>query len=206
MRGRFIALEGLDGSGTTTQAARLVDALHERGRTVLRTQEPSHGPIGRLVREQLRRVDAPIDPDALALLFAADRCDHVITEIEPALARGTDVVCDRYVLSSWVYQGLASDPAWVRTINARAPWPDLTLVLDLPAAQATRRVHARGGEREIFDALALQERVEAGYRDALARAEAVNTVRIDARGSIDEVAAAVLAGVLQGWLANPRAT
>ena len=196
MRGRFIALEGLDGSGTTTQAARLVDALHERGRAVLRTQEPSHGPIGRLVREQLRRVDAPLDLDALALLFAADRRDHIVTEIEPALAGGQDVVCDRYVLSSFVYQGLASDPAWVRTINAHAPWPDLTLVLELPAREATLRVHARGGEREIFDALALQERVEAGYRAALAQPEVVNTVRIDARGSIDDVAAAVLAAVL----------
>jgi dTMP kinase len=95
-----------------------------------------------------------------------------------------------------VYQGLASDPTWVRSINAHAPWPDLTLVLELPAQQATARVHARGGEREIFDALSLQQRVEAGYRAALARADAVNTVRIDARGSIDEVAAAVLAAVL----------
>src|SRR5688572_4731702 len=99
-RGRFIALEGLDGSGTTTQAARLADALGARGRTVVRTQEPSHGPIGRLVREALRSLDAPLDPDALALLFAADRRDHVASEIEPALARGHDVVCDRYVMSS----------------------------------------------------------------------------------------------------------
>jgi dTMP kinase len=197
-RGRFIALEGLDGSGTTTQAARLADALGARGRTVVRTQEPSHGPIGRLVREALRSLDAPLDPDALALLFAADRRDHVAREIEPALARGHDVVCDRYVMSSWAYQGLASDPQWVQTINAHAPWPDLTLVLELPAADAVARVHARGGTREIFDALAVQERVAAGYRAALARTDLANVHVIDARASIDDVAAAVLRVVLPG--------
>jgi dTMP kinase len=196
MRGRFIALEGLDGAGTTTQAARLAQALQERGRAVLVTQEPSAGPIGRLVRDALRKVDAPVDPDALALLFAADRRDHVATEIEPALARGLDVVCDRYVLSSWVYQGLASDPDWVRTINARAPMPDLTVLLEIPAEDAALRVRSRGGPQEIFDALALQRRIERGYRTAMQRAEVGRTAVIDARGSIDDVAAAVLHAVL----------
>ncbi len=196
MRGRFIALEGLDGSGTTTQAARLADALVARGRAVVRTQEPSNGAIGRLVRDALRSLDAPLDPDALALLFAADRRDHVTREIAPALARGDDVVCDRYVLSSWAYQGLASDPQWVESINAHAPWPDLTLVLELPAADAIARVQARGGTREIFDALAVQERVAAGYRAALARTDLANVRAIDARASIDDVAAAVLQAVL----------
>lgn len=190
-RGRFIAIEGLDGAGTTTQAARLGAALEQRGRTVVVTQEPSSGPIGRLVRDGLRQRISLEDPDALALLFAADRRDHVATEIEPALARGADVVCDRYVLSSWVYQGLASDPDWVRSINAHAPWPDLTVVLELPADLAALRVQARGGEREIFDAIALQRRIEAGYRTVLAHPGLEHVVAIDARGSIEEVAAAV---------------
>jgi len=195
-RGRFIALEGLDGSGTTTQAARLADALLQHGHAVVRTQEPSSGAIGRLVRERLREGATPLDADALALLFAADRRDHVATEIEPALARGAHVVCDRYVLSSWVYQGLASDPAWVRTINAHAPWPDLTLVLELPAEVAAARVQARAGPAEIFDALALQRRIATGYREALARPEVVRTIAIDAGAPIDRVAADVWQAVL----------
>jgi dTMP kinase len=169
-RGRFIALEGIDGSGTTSQAEALAARLRARGHRVTRTHEPSEGSIGRLVRQRLGRTAAPLDPAAMALLFAADRIDHVRTCIEPALSRGEVVLTDRYLLSSWVYQSLECDGAWVREINRHAPWPDRTFVLDLRVEVALDRVHARanGGPTEIYESASLQETVRAGYLAAVA--------------------------------------
>ena len=180
-RGRFITLEGIDGSGTTSQAEALAARLSERGHRVVRTHEPSTGSIGRLVRERLGRTATPLDPRAMALLFAADRMDHVTTCIEPALARGDVVLSDRYLVSSWVYQALDCDPTWVREINRNAPWPDLTLVLDLPAPVALARVHARAGTAatEIYETVELQERVREGYR-SIASEGLTGVVELDA--------------------------
>lgn len=171
-RGTFLALEGLDGSGTSTQAAALREALRARGHAVLSTHQPSTRSLGALARTLLARSEPPSDPHLHALIFAADRLDHVAAEIEPALARGEVVVCDRYVMSSWVYQALSCDAAWVESINAQAPWPDATFLLRVGAQEASRRVHARTPEhqREIFETEAIQRRVEARYDAALSRA------------------------------------
>lgn len=167
-RGRFIAIEGIDGSGTTLQTRALADWLCRRGFRVLETREPSHGAIGRLIRERLAVRATALDPVALALLFAADRIDHVTCEVAPALERGEVVLSDRYLLSSLAYQSLDCDAAWVREINARAPEPDLTLVLEVPAEVAFARVQRRAAEggavEERFDALALQQRIAGNYR------------------------------------------
>src|SRR6185369_8913434 len=109
-RAIFVVLEGIDGSGTTTQLGRLQAYLERRGRAVHPTREPSTGPVGRLLREILlgqHRLPGgePADGLAMALLFAADRRDHVRREIEPALGAGRDVVSDRYLLSSLAYPG-----------------------------------------------------------------------------------------------------
>lgn len=166
--GRFIAIEGIDGSGTTLQTRLLADWLAARGHTMLETREPSHGPIGVLVRERLSVRSAPLEPAALALLFAADRLDHLAREVVPAIARGAVVLSDRYLLSSLAYQSLDCDAAWVREINARAMQPDLTLVLEVPAEVAFARVQRRAAEggavEERFDALVLQQRIAANYR------------------------------------------
>lgn len=137
--------------------------------------------------------DGPVDPNLLALLFAADRLDHVAHEIEPALARGEIVICDRYVMSSWVYQSLDCDAAWVEAINSHAPWPDATFLLRVGAQEATRRVHARTpeSEREIFETEAIQRRVEASYEEAVAR-DLPGVVTIDGTQTIEAVSAALL--------------
>ena len=132
-RGVFVALEGLDGSGTSTQAGALADALRWRGHTVHATHEPSNGSIGAMARTMLKRRDDQVDPHLLAPLFAADRLEHHAREIAPALARGEVVLCDRYVMSSWVYQALDCDADWVERINTHAPWPDTTFVLTIGA-------------------------------------------------------------------------
>ena len=175
-RGRFVVLEGLDGAGTTTQAARLAARLREAGRRVHVTAEPSGGPVGALVRQILtRRVSgAPgadgFDPSALALLFAADRLDHVASEIAPRLAEGMDVVSDRFTLSSLAYQALTTgDAAWVASLNARALAPDVTLFLEVAPRTALRRRFAASATREIFEVPAFQRRVARAYRVALGR-------------------------------------
>ena len=129
-RGRFIVLEGLDGAGTTTQAERIARALRERGSKVVVTRQPSDGPIGTQLRHALTgRLSlpngrGPLTEDTLALLFAADRLDHLAAIVEPALARGEIVLCDRYVLSSLAYQGSALPMAWVESI--RVVWAKQT--------------------------------------------------------------------------------
>jgi dTMP kinase len=203
MRGRFIVLEGIDGSGTTTQARRLAEALTAQGQRVCLTAEPSTGAIGRLIREQLgATAEARPDRRALALLFAADRLDHVAREIEPALARGETVICDRYVVSSWAYQSLDCPRDWVETINRHAPWPELTLWLDIDVVEAqariARRHAAEGTPTELFDAPPLQRRVAAAYRQILEETPGPGIVRIDAARSADEVATAALAALAAG--------
>ena len=171
--GKFIVLEGLDGAGTTTQCEALAKALRLKGREVWVTREPSTGPIGTLVRQSLsgRLMLGPGEPlgnDTLALLFAADRVDHVASEIAPALKRGAVVLSDRYLLSSLAYQGAALPMAWVAQLNARALAPDLTLFVEVSLSEAARRRKARGGKDELFDAPAVQKRTALQYQKAIA--------------------------------------
>jgi len=196
---KFLVFEGIDGSGTTTQRGRVAERLRARGHRVHETREPSDGPIGALTRGLLAVVPgAPrtVDPAGLALLFAADRLEHLAREIEPALARGDLVICDRYVVSSWVYQSLDCDPVWVRTLNERARWPDLSFVFDLAAELALARVAARreatGEAIERFDVPETQRRLARGYAAALAEG-LPGVVRIDASASIDAVTEAIVA-------------
>ncbi len=174
-RGRFIAIEGIDGSGTTLQTRALATALRARGHQVVETREPTGDMfIGPLIRESLAtsaQLDGqPLDPRALALLFAADRIDHMVRRIRPAVESGTIVLSDRYVLSSLAYQSLDCELEWVRAINRHAAAPDLCLFLDVPAEVAFARVQRRrgltGAVEERFDVPALQRRVAANY-DAL---------------------------------------
>jgi len=194
----FIVLEGIDGSGTTTQLDRLAAHLTARGRRVHTTREPSQGPIGRLLREILlgghRLPDGtPLDGLAMALLFAADRRDHLTREIEPALAAGLDVISDRYLLSSLAYQAQEADRAWVTGLARDLRVPDLTVLLDVPVPVAAARRRAAGRPDERYDADEIQARVAARYRELAAQAP--NTAVLDASGSIAEVTAALARAV-----------
>lgn len=207
-RGRFIAIEGIDGSGTTLQTRALGAWLAQRGHSVVETREPTGGAIGALIRERLSVRAAALDPAALALLFAADRLDHVAREVEPALAAGAVVLTDRYLLSSLAYQSLDCDAAWVREINARAPAPDLTLVLEVPAEVAFARVQRRLGEgvgtEERFDALALQRRIAGHYR-RFRQDPGLGPVRvIDGDRAPERVTADLIDALAELGLAEPR--
>jgi len=194
----FIVLEGIDGSGTTTQLDRLAAHLTARGRRVHTTREPSQGCIGRLLREILlgghRLPDGTgVDGLAMALLFAADRRDHLTREIEPALVGGLDVISDRYLLSSLAYQAQEADRAWVAGLARDLRVPDLTLLLDVPVPVAAARRRAAGRTEERYDADAVQERVAAAYRVLVAGDP--KAVTIDASVAIDEVTRSIAAAV-----------
>ena len=200
---KLIVLEGLDGAGTTTQARRLADALAARGRTAHVTREPSDGPIGRLIREMLTGGHAlpggaKLDQATFSLLFAADRVDHLQREVEPALAAGSIVISDRWYHSSLAYQGTGAARAWIRTLNQRARTPDLTIFLRVRAEVAAERRVAAGRAQELFEDLAMQTRVAAGYDEVLAdlAAEGEAIAILDGERTLDEVTAAIVAAAL----------
>jgi dTMP kinase len=206
---RFIVLEGIDGCGSTTAARRLVDALVARGEDARLTCEPSGGPIGKLIRQALRRelprtdAGAPREPSwgTMSLLFAADRLDHVDSVIFPALAAGATVVSDRYDLSSLAYQsatspgGAASVP-WIRELNRRARRPALTIVIDVSAEVAAQRRSQRGGREELFEASDVQRRLAAIYARAEDLVPGDRVVHISGEGSVEETSELVLRAVL----------
>jgi dTMP kinase len=164
VNGKLLVLEGIDGAGTTTQAHRLGAYLVGQGISAHVTNEPSSGPVGTEIRKILRGAHAPFDQEALALLFAADRLDHLSREILPRLASGTHVVCDRYLLSSIVYQSRFVPADFVAAVNARARPADLTLLLDVSAEVAAARRQARGAPEEMYEELTLQRHFVEQYR------------------------------------------
>ena len=190
---RFIVIEGIDGAGTTTQCQRL--AAHF---DLHMTREPSDRAIGQLIRRILRKELGPVDERAVALLFAADRLDHVEGEIAPMLQHKS-VISDRYVMSSIVYQSLAVDRAFVAEINRFAHKPDLTILVDVdPAVAATRRA-LRGGPGERYEDNETQARVAAAYRT---EAQHHGAVLVDGNRDADSVFAA-LVPLVQSCLARP---
>jgi dTMP kinase len=148
--GALIVIEGIDGSGSTTQSTMLMQWLARVGIPASFTSEPSTGPIGALLRRHLGRQIELGGPEAEALAFAADRMDHVTNEVEPALARGETVVADRYYLSSLAYQALSCDLDWLSEINGFALRPDLTVFLSVPVDVGVARFSSRA-TRERFE-------------------------------------------------------
>ena len=211
-RGYFIVVEGLDGSGLTTQTALLRDWFLAHGREAVATKEPSEGPAGAVVRWALTRrlgypphrqhgalhADSPgawepLGDDVLALLYAADRLDHVRQEITPRLERGVTVVCDRYRLSSLAYQALGADAAWVAALNSRAPAPDLTIFLAVPVEVCAERMARRRGTVELYEETTKLRRIRANYDRLIAAAQAAGerVVIVDGSGTVEAVHAAV---------------
>lgn len=216
MNGAFIVIEGTDGTGSTTQARILTERLSQTTQQVVKlTCEPTGGPIGTLLRQALsHRLVVPSKegsraPDwrTMALLFAADRMDHLDSLVEPTLRDGGIVVSDRYVLSSLAYQSATSGEGeqsleWLTAINSRARTPDLTVVLTLSERAASQRRAVRGGEQELYEETSLQERLVELYGRAKELLPNQRVVFVDASGTIDEVAGLVWATVSELGLTN----
>jgi len=196
-KGKLIVLEGIDGSGTSTQAKLLYEALQKRNYPVELTSEPSDGAIGNLIRDYLKGEqvfsERNLGAHSLALLFAADRLDHLGSRILPWLIRGKVVVSDRYLLSSLAYQSLDCDLEWIKIINREAPPPDLTILLDLPVEISLKRVSQRQLWPELFEKAEIQKRVRENYlRLARELYSDQRIVVIDADKSIEEIGAQIL--------------
>ncbi len=219
-RGRLIALEGGDGAGKTTQAARLADWLRARGVSVVATREPGGTPAAEAVRDLL--LDRPagmadgrggVFEDAVfeALLHCAARRSHMLQRIEPALARGAWVVSDRFADSTMAYQGYAMGlgRAAVEALDhltLDGLRPDLTLVLDIPVgvglARARRGSLFAGADRYERRGGAFHEAIREAFRD-IARREPERCARIDAGGSADAVAGAIARAVAAKFALEP---
>ncbi len=190
MHGIFIAIEGLDGSGGTTQTRLLVQWLAAQGMwtEVVSTCEPSPGPVGQFIRQALQRDSAArIGDGVLPYLFAADRRDHLDREIIPALQRRAAVVTDRYYHSSLAYQSLSVGLARVSRLNESFRRPDLTIYLDLPAEVCLERILARGEALERFEAIDRLRSIQAAYESVIihCRTSGERIVRIDASGTVE---------------------
>ena len=200
MSGLFVAFEGVDRSGKTTQLRLLAERLGDKHEVVV-TREPGGTPVAEAIRVLLLADDVDMSARCEALLFAAARADHVERTIRPALERGAVVLSDRFVDSSLAYQGVARGLG-VEDVERVNMWatdgviPDLTIMLDLPTGTSTQRdgeIDRIESEGELF-----QARVRRGLLDLAARDLHRYSV-IDASGSIEEVADLVWASIPDQW-------
>ncbi len=195
--GHFIVFEGIDGAGTTTQIERYAAYLRAKRRNVYVTRQPSDGPIGSLLRQGLQgRIELGRERQAhtMALLFAADRLDHLAVQIEKNFRDGAVVLCDRYDLSSLVYQSATAvgsqddSVAWIRELNRHARRPDATVVVDVSPDVAAGRRRTRGQAIELYEVDELQRQLAALYAEAEDLVPGDCVIHIDGDRSVDEVA------------------
>jgi dTMP kinase len=184
----FLVIEGIDGTGKSTQAQRLAEWLREQGREVVTSREPTDGPWGRKLRESA--ATGRLSPEDELEYFLRDRRQHVEEVIAPALAAGNVVILDRYYFSTMAYQGARGfDPAEIRRRNEEfAPVPDLLLVLDLEVDAALERIGARGDTANEFEKRDSLQRCREVFL-SLAGEPFVRVISTD--GTPDEVGAAI---------------
>jgi dTMP kinase len=190
-KGTFICIEGLDGCGKTTQAKLLAKKLRKSYNAVY-TAEPSRGKIGTLIRERCLYGEKRLSSVIEALLFAADRIEHVETEVLPALHQGKLVISDRYLYSSLAYQGAAGlSLEWIEKINKHALKPDLAVFIDVDPKTAMRRLKLK---KSVMENMETQQKVRDVYLKFVAKGE---LVRLDGDRTKDEVAEALSNMVLK---------
>ncbi len=209
--GLFITLEGIEGSGKSTQIRHLAELLGRAGFRVLQTREPGGTATAEAIRHILLTPSShePVTPQAEALLILAARCQHVAHLIRPALRRGTVVLCDRFSDSTFAYQGFARgiDLQWLRAANEVATGgltPDLTLVLDLPVSVGLARRRADRGEQNRLDRETehFHRKVRRGFL-ALAAEEPGRMTIVNANRSAQEVQDE-LTEIVVGWIARQK--
>jgi len=160
-KGIFVCIEGLDGSGKTTHAHRLVQNLQKMGFDAVYTTEPGRGELGKFIRASVLQGKKRVPRVVEAVLFAVDRVEHLEKEVKPALVEGKVVVSDRCVYSSLAYQGAAGlDLEWIEEINRFAFPPDLVLYLDVPPEVVVKRIRRK---KSVMERLETQRKVKQVY-------------------------------------------
>lgn len=202
-KGRFIVFEGLDGSGKTTAMEGLAARLKAEnpGRKIYMTREPSDASVGKLIRQALTH-QIVLQPKTFTLLFAADRYEHVVNEVLPALERGEDVFCDRYFFSNLAYQGDVVAQEQILSFNALAReliTPDLVFFVDTPPEECMRRIHKARSQEELFERLDKLKSTEALYRNAFSMLESEEHIEI-IDGMLPKEA---IVEKMYGFLSNP---
>jgi dTMP kinase len=191
MKPIFIVIEGLDGSGGTTQSRLLQDWLVEKGEDVHLTCEPSNRPVGLFVQKALSNTtdEARLSDRVLPFLFAADRQDHLDEEINPALLSGKIVISDRYYHSSLAYQGLSIGFSRVALLNDQFRTPDITFLLWLEPEVSFSRIQHRGEPLERFETLDRLRSIAESYESVFSycKVQGETIFKIDARLSIEEI-------------------
>jgi len=208
MRGMLLTLEGVEGSGKSTQCRKLIEVLQTRGLDVVLTREPDGTSLGTALRQLFQADGSPPVPLAQVFLFMAARQQHVAEVIRPALSRGALVVSDRYTDATLAYQGYGQgiDLETIRDLNALATGglvPDLTLVLDLEPAVGMTRIRDRNLDAFEKMDLAFHRRVREGYLE-IARTDKPRVVVLDADQAADALLAAIVATVDDRLLRRER--
>ena len=190
----FIALEGIDGSGKSTQTKLLTEKLTAQGHKVYSTFEPTDNQIGKLIRNILKG-NAKADHRIIAGLFVADRLDHLLNEeygIVKKLSAGFTVITDRYCFSSYAYQGTHMNMDWVIQANAMSAEilrPDINIFIDVSPEISMQRLHANRDNIELFETLDSLQKVRAKYMEAFEKLKAVeNIFTVDGNRSTELIA------------------
>jgi len=192
--GKFIAIEGIDGSGTTTQTKLLYNWMKKRGYKVYFTKEPTGFLLGQIIRLALKG-ELKYSDKVLALLFAADRLLHTEKIIMPKLRQGIHVISDRYVMSSIAYQGSLIDKEWVKAINRFSLSPTLTIYIDVPVRVSLKRIMTkRQKKKEIYEEPHILEKVRKTYIEECMRYRE-RCIVINGDRSVDEVHSDILKAV-----------
>ncbi len=199
MKNKFIVVEGLDGSGKSTQIELLKNALEARGERVYVTAEPQNYETGAYIR---RILSESLDKNMYlqAALFLADRLEHITNEkcgIKKYLSEGYTVICDRYYYSSFAYQGTASDIDWVMDINLNCPeilTPDICIFLDVNPDTCKKRIDQTRESVELYEkSTALMKKIRQNFLDVFERLKTRENIRIiDANRPLEEIAADIL--------------
>lgn len=185
----FIAFEGLDGSGSSTQGRLLAERLEKEGHKILFTKEPTHDTsTGKRIRRVLQQEEV-VSPQKLQQLFTEDRAEHLKNVIEPALAQGKTVITDRYLFSTLAYGALEVDWDWLKALNQNFRLPNITFLLKLDPVECLRRIASRGSKTEFFEREEKLAKVWKNYERVAV--EFQNIYLIDSSGSLAGVHEAI---------------
>lgn len=164
----FIAIEGIDGSGKSTQAKLLVDTLNGQGKSAILTTEPTTLKTGVFLRKVLSG-DIKVDPRTVAYLFAADRCEHILGKngVEELCNKGNIVISDRYLFSSLAYQSITAGDKLPKLLNSPFPLPQILIYIKISVETGLKRITERSENKEIFEKREFQEKLLAQYKNII---------------------------------------